>query len=163
MRFRKLRIVWSVSWGIAAVLLCVLWARSYSWWDELYTPTSVERYYSPASDSGVIIVESASGRVTVCCKTSSGEWYWHVSLKLNGRYWNGEESEYRSKGFAGFALYSPGGSYHTLRLPDWFLVLTSLGLAAMPWLRWARRFSLRTLLIATTLVAVILGLIGWLL
>src|SRR4029079_4558075 len=29
MRFRKLRIAWSVLWGFAAVLLVVLWVRSY--------------------------------------------------------------------------------------------------------------------------------------
>src|SRR4051812_13876178 len=33
MRFRKLRIAWSVFWGVAAVLLIVLWVRSY-WWAE---------------------------------------------------------------------------------------------------------------------------------
>ena len=26
---RKLRIAWSVAWGVVAVLLCVLWVRSY--------------------------------------------------------------------------------------------------------------------------------------
>ena len=31
MRFRKLRIAWSVVCGIACVLLIVLWVRSY-WW-----------------------------------------------------------------------------------------------------------------------------------
>ena len=40
MRFRKLRIAWSVVWGIACVLLIVLWVRSY-WqvdilWHNLY-------------------------------------------------------------------------------------------------------------------------------
>src|SRR4051812_22807060 len=29
MRFRKLRIAWSVAWGVAAVLSVVLWVRSY--------------------------------------------------------------------------------------------------------------------------------------
>ena len=29
MNYRKLRIAWSVGWGVAAVLLCVLWVRSY--------------------------------------------------------------------------------------------------------------------------------------
>src|SRR6476660_634582 len=29
MRFRKLRIAWSVVWALAAVLLIVLWVRSY--------------------------------------------------------------------------------------------------------------------------------------
>ena len=29
MKYRKLRIAWSVGWGIAAVLMCLLWVRSY--------------------------------------------------------------------------------------------------------------------------------------
>ena len=29
MKHRKLRIAWSVAWGVVAVLLCVLWVRSY--------------------------------------------------------------------------------------------------------------------------------------
>src|SRR6187431_2373803 len=33
MRFRQLRIAWSVVWGVAAVLLIVLWVRSYWWID----------------------------------------------------------------------------------------------------------------------------------
>ena len=39
------------------------------------------------------------------------------------------------------------------------LLCSIAALAAAPWIRWSRRFSLRTLLIATTLVAVVLGLI----
>src|SRR5690242_4400156 len=30
MKYRKLRIAWSVIWGVASVLLIVLWLRSYS-------------------------------------------------------------------------------------------------------------------------------------
>jgi hypothetical protein len=33
MRFRKLRIAWSVGWGVACVQLIVLWVRSYWWVD----------------------------------------------------------------------------------------------------------------------------------
>src|SRR5690242_21864416 len=33
MRFRKLRIAWSVFWGLAAALLITFWARSYWWID----------------------------------------------------------------------------------------------------------------------------------
>src|SRR5262245_65176378 len=35
MRFRKLRIAWSVGWGLVAVLLVVLWVRSY-WRIDMY-------------------------------------------------------------------------------------------------------------------------------
>jgi hypothetical protein len=43
--------------------------------------------------------------------------------------------------------------------PHWFLVLVVAPLTAIAWARWKRRFSLRTLLIAATLVAVGMGVI----
>ena len=42
MKHRKLRIAWSVAWGIAAVMLIALWVRSY-WWRDfkvLYLPNN---------------------------------------------------------------------------------------------------------------------------
>ena len=44
------------------------------------------------------------------------------------------------------------------RSPDWFLVLLAAMAAVAPWIHWSGRFSLRALLIATTLVALVLGL-----
>jgi hypothetical protein len=44
-----------------------------------------------------------------------------------------------------------------LAAPHWLLLLYTVTLGTIPWLHW--RFSLRTLLIAMTLVAVVLGLI----
>jgi hypothetical protein len=43
--------------------------------------------------------------------------------------------------------------------PHWFAASVVTLIAATPWLRF--QFSLRTLLIATTLVAVVLGLVVW--
>jgi hypothetical protein len=56
----------------------------------------------------------------------------------------------------GFGFVNDWGRYVCV-VPDWFSVLVTATLVAAPWLRW--RFSLRTLLIATTLVTVVLGLI----
>src|SRR6185369_6057413 len=45
MRFRKLRIAWSVFWGVVAVLLVVLWLRSY-WCNDSFDRTqSTNRLY----------------------------------------------------------------------------------------------------------------------
>jgi hypothetical protein len=46
-----------------------------------------------------------------------------------------------------------------ITIPHWFLGLLAAALATVPWIRWSKRFSLRTLLIATTLVAVALALV----
>jgi hypothetical protein len=56
----------------------------------------------------------------------------------------------------GFGAASPGGIVKLLFLPFWSVVLLASILAGISWLRW--RFTLRTLLIATTLVAILLGL-----
>ena len=40
-----------------------------------------------------------------------------------------------------------------------YLIVAVFLSSLLPWIRWSRRFTLRTLLIATTLVAVVLGLI----
>ena len=52
--------------------------------------------------------------------------------------------------YADYYLYSRGGAFAAL-------------VAIMPMVPWPERFSLRTLLIAMTLVALVLGLIVWLL
>ena len=46
-------------------------------------------------------------------------------------------------------------------VPFWSLVVLATVFALAPWLKWFRNFSLRTLLIATTLVAVGLGILVW--
>jgi hypothetical protein len=45
-----------------------------------------------------------------------------------------------------------------ISLPHWVVAMASVAVATAPWLfHWRFRFSLRTLLIATTLIAVVLG------
>ena len=140
MRFRKLRIAWSVVWGLAAVLLIVLWVRSYWWMDQLGSPWSRTR---------ILMVGSLEGGLLVQVPFHDWGYRWNVksySLKSGGRSSFRFGSEFR-------------------RIPDGFclphssLVVLYATLAAVSWLPW--RFTLRTLLIATTLVAVVLGLIVW--
>jgi hypothetical protein len=50
-----------------------------------------------------------------------------------------------------------GSTNYEITVPYWLLVLMSATPAIAPWVHW--RFTLRTLLIAMTLVAVVLGLI----
>ena len=47
-------------------------------------------------------------------------------------------------------------------VPYWFLVLTSGSLAMLLRLRWPPQFTLRSLFIVTTFLAVVLGMIAWL-
>jgi hypothetical protein len=56
----------------------------------------------------------------------------------------------------GFARHS-----NAIVFPHWFVVVVCTGAAALPWLSWSRTFSLRTLLIGMTMLAVGLGLVVW--
>jgi hypothetical protein len=152
---RYLRIAFTAMCGIACLLLVELWVRSYSYWDELY---------NPISDKHLITFESASGRASLdLTQSSSGSpWIWHMSLPLEGHYWEGPmdfwEEANRDNGIAGFAVYA--NPWHTnYRAPLWFFPLLFAAIGATPWLPWSKRFSLRTLLILMTILAALLGLV----
>src|SRR6476469_394529 len=54
MRFRKLRIAWSVMCLIACVLLIALWVRSYSWVDGFGVPLTSKYFLGVGSNPGCI-------------------------------------------------------------------------------------------------------------
>lgn len=43
------------------------------------------------------------------------------------------------------------------RIPHWPVALLFGGLAALPWVKWSRRYSLRAFLVIITLLALLLG------
>jgi hypothetical protein len=48
------------------------------------------------------------------------------------------------------------GENNCSKIPYWFVLLVTAGIGSVPWIRWS--FSLRTMLIAVTLIAALLGL-----
>ena len=147
MRFRKLRIAWSVTCGITCVLLIALWARSYWWVDGV----DVSRYEID-SFCGEILIMNYDPAI------SQGDpWSYAATetsvLKLDGGNWGTIFGFKRTD--------TPAGK--SILFPHWFPIFLLALLGFAPWSRrWNWRFSLRTLLIATTLVAVVLGLFAWL-
>jgi hypothetical protein len=131
----------------ACVLLIALWVRSCSWWDDLYLNL-------PGSQ--MFIFHSWIGGTA---------WRWERSDMLN--LWNIESQLIApilqnlggvpQDWTAGFVGFSQGG--RGVVMPYFALVVIFAFVAAAPWIHWSKRFSLRTLLIATTLVAVVLGII----
>jgi hypothetical protein len=142
MKHRKLRIAWSVAWGIACVLLIALWVRSKSVCDQLWLR------YRQSPDS-VLHIVSESGRIV----------FEHHPVP--DMYLGDPDDSGRRPSGLGFQVLR-WGSQTDVFIPDWFLILILGAIAAIPCLRLSLRFSLRTLLIVTTLVAVGLGLIVWL-
>jgi hypothetical protein len=143
MRYRKLRIAFSIACGIACVLLVVLWMRSWaiqspgvSWYGDAWKyQVPGKRYFKMFSNRGAIRLSTASF--------------------VGG--WSAQVLE-ESRTVLGFGVLKGQTSLYA-QIPHWFLVsLAAIG-AAVPWIPWSKRFSLRTLLIAMTLVAAGLGLI----
>jgi hypothetical protein len=142
MRYRKLQIAWSVGWGLLAVLLIVLWVRSYYVFDYVSRINAFST--TIGSNAGALSFEQ------VDLKLERG-----VSSRSHGWRHKAVKPSQLPTGFSWRHVPSLG----TLRIqiPYWPLFVATAAAATFPGVAW--RFSLRTLLIATTLVAVLLGLI----
>jgi hypothetical protein len=157
MRFRKLRIAWSVACGIAFLLLIVLWVRSYRVSDD----------WRRANGGKLLNIQSYRGEFGI------GRWSFPRPIPWRHSANRIDEIDEPAK-----RLWTPmkdqaplsyvGIRWQTLMplnlfaIRYWSPVVLSGTLATLPWLSlWSGRYSLRTLLIATTLVAVVLGLIMW--
>ena len=137
---RGLRIAWSVWWGILCVLLIGLWVRSY-WWCDSYTyVTDSYRVIRPVS---------ACGDVTMGYRLLNSEDSLGLLSTSVGDGWT-------KSSFRRFYLYTYE-DHVWMTIPYWAFAAFAVGLGGVPWLPW--KYSLRTLLIATTAIAVILGLV----
>ena len=153
MKYRKLRIAWSIACGLMAVLLGVLWARSYSHSDSIWR-VSQSRPSVPllhtrfSSNSGALSWTHEDGLYSLSLQ---------VATRDSWQYSAGSAAKYIPHRFQWHK--SPTRAF--ISIPHWFAiaVLTSLALLTFHWFHW--RFSLRTLLIATTLVAILLGILAY--
>jgi hypothetical protein len=147
MKYRKLRIAWSVLCGVACVLLIGLWVRSYWRMDSV-------QLNLPGTRGGLL--SSRGGRLRFMLAENISGHYAYLSTRISTLSVN----PLATSRF-GFAFESSILAARTdITIPDWIVVTVGVVFAVIPWLR--SRFSLRTLLIATTLGAVVLGLIVWL-
>jgi hypothetical protein len=148
MRFRKLRIAWSVVWGIACVLLIVSWARSYTW-GESYSWDVGQVYCSASYLRGAIVLRSLDAS--------------HRGNSTTGYSWGRARRQRLDETFPihfyGFYFRKASGDL-SLIVPMWLLIIVSISCAAAPWLAW--KFSVRTLLTVMTVVAAVLGIAVWL-
>jgi hypothetical protein len=137
MKHRKLRIAWSVAWGIACVLAIWLCVRSYTWLDDI-------SYLG--NNAGPLLIQSNSGVIR-------GGYYSDWGCRPG---WTQRTLGHAPRR-AGFeSVFS--STRVSLGCPYWFLTPALAMLAAIPWAQQNRwRFSVRTLLIATTVVAALLG------
>src|SRR5262245_10212566 len=142
---RGLRIAWSVWWGILCVLLIGLWVRSY-WYIDCYgTPIGRVNFIAQSLRGTIVLSWDTAGKFSSIRGHSSAP---ESIARLADD--TGEGISFLGVRF----VMMPEGI--GLLLPMRFCLAVTIGIASMSWLRW--RFSLRTLLVATTLIAVVLGL-----
>ena len=143
MRFRKVRIAWSVGWATVAALLCGLWMRSYR------VTETVSWGHRTASSAVVGAVVSNYGTLVLGRVVSPPAQRLPLEYTEGWAYRSGASQRDREQ----FEWESGGGEVN-VQFPTWLLVSAVMVVGAFPWFR----FSLRTLLIALTLVATGLGL-----
>jgi hypothetical protein len=128
----------------ACVLLIALWVRSCDSWDTLT---------APLFGKCVVEVHSVSSRTVITLSTLRANQmeYWGIwSVDDEECFWDLSDAFYFSPGSSGPCVVS---------MSHWSLILVATAFATMPWMNQFRRFSLRNLLIATTLVAAALGVV----
>jgi hypothetical protein len=158
MRFRKLRIAFSAMCGVLCLLLIVLWVRSYRHWDFGGSHNGFLDHWTTRFDSisGILRIEhSAAHKMANMLKARIGYAYEWKFITLEESLPLAARTQQRLQ-------WKINSENQEVIVPYWCLTLICGIVGAVPWIRWKLRFSLRTLLIATTLVAVALGLIAWL-
>jgi predicted secreted protein len=151
MRYRKLRIAWSVVWAVAAFLFVGLSVRSQNRFDGIL-------WHRINADVVQIYVYQGQLSIVSFDDGPLPPYLLHPVARI-GTVECFESPELIGEG-AGpvFGIFNlPIGM--RIEIPAWFLILGMVLLAPLPWIHW--RFSLRTLLIATTLFALVLGLAVW--
>ncbi len=159
MKFRKLRIAWSVVCVVLCVSLMVLWVCGY-WY--VY---SAIRLVSPTTSACCLIQEGqfelnwTSDPVTVSLVARNGPGWTGGITALEDFYVDDGTEGDGPHPFGSPMLRRFAFDQDRIVIPLWFPTVLFGTFFAAPWVRWSKRFSLRTLLIATTLVAIALGTI----
>jgi hypothetical protein len=147
MRFRKLTIAFSAVCGTVCLLLIALWVRRYFAQDVIT---------GPLSDTTSLGISSRPEGIGVFYQEFSTPQWRLLSLRPDIPNINPYAA------FSGFGLCRAEGELFGIIVPYWFLVVatgapaTVLLVKAWPW-----RFSLRTALIVTMLIAAVLALVVW--
>jgi hypothetical protein len=151
---RALRISATAAGLLMSVVVAAMWLRNF-WWADVF--------WTPLPNAGQVAIASADGQVEFgisypamrgATRANQGAelWGWQTYTASRNRPldifvpWK-QVIHYR---------FTRNGSIAVL--PHWLLAIVPLLLAGVLWIRWSRRFTIRTLLVITTLVAMILAL-----
>ncbi len=163
--YRWLRIAVSAVCLMVFALLVGLWVRSYTWLDSLQVMFIGNRTFHVQSFEGQItalVVWKGVDFGNFALRTGSAPGSYIRAAKARGEY---DSSYFKRLAIIGV---SSGKSIHNYSMTSTIAILSHRILllifatfAYLPWLPWSTRFSLRTMLIVTALIAGLLGLAVW--
>jgi hypothetical protein len=156
--------------SIVCLVLCValmgMWVRSYYYQDTLTAGITGTQTFAVGSIPGRVLFDQWSAYAP---HERPG---WTMDSEAADESWNAPHPTTGPRRLLARATsigitvvdmgQGPLGTAHSLMLPFWLLVLVSGTLAMAFQLRWPPRFTLRSLFIATTFLAVVPGMIAWL-
>jgi hypothetical protein len=125
--------------------MVLLWARSYR---------AEDRGSGHFSNSTGVRLYSSRGWL-VWSKNASQKYPW--ALELGSEYWL-QPGDSRLQ-FSIPTDFFRGAAFSSISIPHSCVLVTCTAMAAIAWPRKSYRFSLRSLLIAMTLIAIVLGLV----
>jgi len=147
MKFRKLRIAWSVVFGVLCVIVIALWVRSYRWVEAIRL--------SPAPHGGVIQTLAIPGAFGFGTIKFGVPWSF---FRMSASEWEQVERKNASKlPSSNWCFRVRNARVNRFFVPCWMALSVVLMTGCIPWL--TQRFSLRALLIVMTAVSVALALI----
>lgn len=169
--WRRLRTMMSALFVAAAIFLGFLWIRSHRTFDRVSVPLGLNRTLVAISYRGSLTAVVAGITIPTIWRdsgrshpvgTRTPDMIWPRERVL-GFGWahnelmpnipNPPAPPGESSGVTGRSWHAGGSG---AMVPDWFVLAVLAGLAALPWR--PPRFSVRTLLAAITLAAVLLGI-----
>jgi hypothetical protein len=151
---RYLRIAGAVMFALLAWAMIVPWVRSYSRCDLVHSPSVGLHSFSAASNFGIFSCAAYPHN----SPSASTQWHFEseqLKPPLRLVYSDGSsENPFTRLGF----VFIHNSALTAVSVPHWFLIVSSFALAAVFAFKKSWRFNTRGLLIATTALAVVLGL-----
>jgi hypothetical protein len=148
MKYRKLRIAWSIACGVLCLLLIALWMRSYIVRDSAFWPRATVG----------VEINSIAGHVVLF--VAYEQFVGGEQFRIRHEPITPNDEARVKRGILGF-LYRPQPQGFNVHVPFWFLESATVAAATAPWIHWSKRFTLRTLLIGMSVIAAVLGLAIW--
>jgi hypothetical protein len=149
---RWLRVSASAAILAVSAVVALLWLRNFWWADVGWTPLP---------GYGQLTIASADGQIEFSISYPNGRWATPPATSWGWQSYTASQNRAVKVvvPWKTVVRYRIARNGTVIVLPHWLLYIAPLLAATVPWIRWSRRFTIRTMLVAMTLIAVLLAMI----